>query len=470
MRCIATSATLTSDSAEEAAEFAENLFGEKFTKENVIFGYIDPDYVPNSKHQFSIPAQNYLHPEFHQLLEEIRKLDSQTENIALQMAEMGLISSEMLDLAKGQEPSRFLWEMLIQCNDVNKLRQLLVNNSSPTSVLNVAEQFFDGKFSETSEKLQALYHLIELGAMARPEPNKPSLLPAKYHLFARPPHGIWVCVNPKCAGKQKKETGWSRIFASKRETCDLCGCSVYPLTICRTCGQTYLRMMEENGKFLPEVTDVYTVPAKRYLTWSPIYENRALAEIDDEEEIVASDETATVFDQEERNICLRCNSFVANCACGSETIPVSLQMVVKQEASKSKNTKPRTVPLSFMDECARCHDREFNDEEIAREISMATTNPLSIVTSELYRLLPEATQEEAKGKPGNGRKLLTFYDSRQGAARFAAFLSDIVNQEVYRNLIPTSASNLYRKKSVLARCARGQLGMCSIRLGRAYIS
>src|SRR5690606_32336448 len=44
---------------------------------------------------------------------------------------------------------------------------------------------------------------------------------------------------------------------------------------------------------------------------------------------------------------------------------------------------------------------------------------------------------------------LTFYDSRQGAARFAAFLQDVTNQQNYRHIIPAAVKLLQAKEGEL---------------------
>ena len=66
---------------------------------------------------------------------------------------------------------------------------------------------------------------------------------------------------------------------------------------------------------------------------------------------------------------------------------------------------------------------------------MNALTPLAILTEDLYRAVPESPQADIKKKPGGGRKLLSFYDSRQGATRFAAFVQDVVNQQAYRRII-----------------------------------
>ena len=120
------------------------------------------------------------------------------------------------------------------------------------------EKFSEGRLPDGDREL-ALFHLIELGALARKDVDSLPLLPAKYHLFARPPQGIWVCLNPECSGRQHDhQNGWSRVFANRREKCDSCGKSVYPLYVCRTCGQRYIRGMKEGGFIRPEADPIWT--------------------------------------------------------------------------------------------------------------------------------------------------------------------------------------------------------------------
>ena len=66
---------------------------------------------------------------------------------------------------------------------------------------------------------------------------------------------------------------------------------------------------------------------------------------------------------------------------------------------------------------------------------MTALTPLAVLTENLYRTLPPSAQKTMQQKAGAGRKLLSFYDSRQGAARFAAFVQDVVNQQAYRRIM-----------------------------------
>lgn len=453
LRCIATSATLTRDNASLAAEFAKDLFGEEFAPDDVVFGETNPDYAPVDGEMYAAPTAVYLHEDFPQLLEEVRRDADNTAEIALWLVEMGLIQADKLAQADALSPQAYLWHVLKGNEDVTRLRDWLVTRQKPVSFQEAADFMFNGRLPTPEAQQQALYHLIELAALARPGPDKLSLLPARYHLFARSPHGAWVCLNPHCAGKQHDTaSGWSRLFAYRRDRCDMCGSPVYPLTICRTCGQVYVRMMVEDGRYLAEATAIFNEPQVNYFTWSPIAENQAFADVEDDDvELIFADETPQKLSQDAFTLCLACQKEGKQCQCAPASRQhIILQRVHQLEKHGRKAGANKPSPITTMGECARCHDREIvKGQEVVREISMATTNPLSVVTQTLYRNVPESAKPEIQQKPGGGRKLLTFYDSRQGAATFAAFLQDISNQELYRHMIPTAVNQIWTEKGYL---------------------
>ncbi len=99
MRCIATSATLTNDAKDDACKFAEALFGETFTPDDIIFGELNHAYVPSSEpYQPSLEA--YVHAQFDTLLENVRQETWESaDEMALLMQEIGLITENQLSQA-----------------------------------------------------------------------------------------------------------------------------------------------------------------------------------------------------------------------------------------------------------------------------------------------------------------------------------------------------------------------------------
>lgn len=443
-RCIATSATLTDDNAIEAAEFAEALFGVPFSDDDVVFGEVKKDVLAIEAVDYYDP-EIYLHRKFDELIEAVRKQALSVVDIALLMENVGLIDASELEIAEEFEddPQGFLWEVLKGNVDIHRLLDFMASSGNPIPVEDAAHELF-GDQLPAEDRERALFHLIELGTVARPGKDASPLIPARYHLFARPPQGIWVCLNPSCSGKQHYGHGkWSRLFPMRRESCDICDGAVYPLYVCRTCGQVFIRVTEDGFNIIAEANPLdegRTV----YFSWRRIEENPSLAE-QVNEDLSMSVTKVNKFSQTEISLCLNCKKINAFCTCeDGEAKPTTLFRIEEREKS-SKGT--RSVPVKQLKECPRCRDKAFGDDrEIATSISMYSSTPLSILTNELYRMLPEANKEKISRKPGGGRKLLSFYDSRQGAARFAAFLQDAVNTQIYQHIIPEAVRQIEEAK------------------------
>jgi len=433
VRCVATSATLTNDNAQTAVDFASTLFDEVFEPDDIIFGQVNEQFVPHAPTGYSVPPTNYLHADFPELLKRLRgETSTPLLDIAVQLSEMGLVPDNILDLSQ-ETPQTLLYHSLLGNQTLSQLRSwMMERRDNPAHVREAAEQVFGELDSDARQ--QALYRLIELGAMARPGEDQPSLLPTRYHLFARPPQGIWVCLNPQCEGRTTSEdAGWSRMFSERRETCDSCGCRVYPIVVCRECGQVYVRMLDEERRFVSPPDELYGDETLRYFTWKPVRENRGLGALEDEVEPTTAEDKNAQFKQEEKMICLRCGYFAVRCTCENDAAHVHLHLVHQIEKDGKHGT--RATPTERMNKCCRCYSKSMEGTEIVTTISVGGVTPLSVLTYELYRELPTSTDELAREKPGDGRKLLTFYDNRQGAARFAAFLQDIVNTQNYRHIL-----------------------------------
>lgn len=464
MLCVATSATLVNDDARNAVDFARNLFGENVAADDIIFGEVNTEgfsSLPESNKNIS--PDIYIHPDFDNLIEEMRKAQPDLEKVALWMVQIGLLNEADLDHVDQfeEDMAGFLYSVLVTNQDIHRLRQWMIERSDPVTAIEAARFLFPSLDDLVS--LQALYHLIELGALARPSSNKLPLLPAKYHLFARPPQGIWVCINPACpdrAENRQSDRKWSKVFSIPHETCDSCNATVYPLFLCRQCGEIFIATYKKNNAYYPAADSVVEDVQKQYFTWEEIEENIALSYADEEE-----DETEEFlrpkFLQEAVTLCLSCGSERALCKCQEAVWSIPLyNLKIEEKKRKGKNNIARRwIPVEALQECPRCGSSSKAGTEIVTPISLYGTAPLANLTYELYRLLPMSPEEKLRTYPGQGRKLLTFYDSRQGAARFAAFLQDVANKQNYRHIIPKAIAS-YKKDHGYLPSLKGLSDVC----------
>jgi len=449
MLCIATSATLINDDADKAVIFAENLFGEDLDIDGIIFGEPNiADIELDQKSYKDISSDVYIHSDFDYLIEEIREDNPNVEKVALWMNEIGLLDDDDLGYAEdfSGDMAGFLYKALKNNPHIQRLRDWMIELRDPVTALEAANYLFP--YLDNMDSLQALYHLIELGALARPGKNKLPLLPAKYHLFARPPQGIWVCINPNCReniGKEITGRKWSKVFSIPHESCDSCGATVFPIYLCRQCGQIFIATYKKNNSYHPASDQLLEDAQKQYFTWGPIEENLALSDDENEDEI--ENFVGERFQQEERVLCLVCRKEKSLCRCEDAVLSIPLYDIQIEEKSRKKNDVVRRwKPVESLQECPRCGSSSKGETEIVTPVSLYGTAPLANLTYELYRQLPPSNKKGMQEYPGEGRKLLTFYDSRQGAARFAAFLQDVANKQNYRHIIP-KAIDLYKDEN-----------------------
>ena len=474
VQCIATSATLTNDDASEAADFARSLFDETFDESDIIFGDPDQDYARPDE-PYEVDANTYLHSEFDALIQRTRlEHSASTVAIAEQMEAIGLIppASNWRDLIvkHARNPRGFVYQIMRDNGDLIKLRKQLLEGD-PRTLTDLADDLFDNKLPHTVDRKKALYRLVELGALARPEEDAPPLLPARYHMFMRSPQGIWLCLNPDCDGRHAPpESAWSKVFSTQHDTCDKCGCRVFPISVCRECGQVYLRTVYIGGRYYGELpakeNELIPKHETRYFVWRTFEENRALGIDDEEERDEGLDEPRKAkFDIIDVQLCVRCGAGVSGgqcpCAADADSQPAHITLRLLRE-DKGKKGKAKFEPYTSIKECPRCRPKPRGDTEIATAVKIGGSVPLSILTYALYRQSPESPKQEIRNKPGSGRKVLSFTDSRQGAARFASFLESTVTTQNYQHIVPyvvrefTKLRGVAPSFSLLAKAVRNR--------------
>lgn len=155
-RCIATSATLGSESGKASlAKFAEQLFGEPFDETDII----------TTERQRRIPddsVRDFSYQDYKRIKEESLKL-------------------------KESERGQFLYDKLVNDGRLFKLYDILAEK--PKNINEVANFVFSD-IADNTLREQSLIDLIELAAAAKKSEYESALLPARYHLFVKSLEGM----------------------------------------------------------------------------------------------------------------------------------------------------------------------------------------------------------------------------------------------------------------------------------------
>jgi ATP-dependent helicase YprA (DUF1998 family) len=264
-----------------------------------------------------------------------------------------------------------------------------------------------------------LIALIALGTRARFNPADAALLPARFHFLVRSLDGVYGCLHPRHPKERE------RVLLDPHLLCPACqeddlAVHLFEIAACQACGSAYLA-----GVSVPDHGKAYlraTTPSNPAREWYLLDADAITQTDEDEEEIGEGAGPARLLPTEdERWLCVGCGAIddaPGECGCEARAVRRVLLVVGNEEG--------------VVTQCVSCRRR--NPAGIVRRLAAGADGPLSVVASDLYQSLPPVLSGE-HFVPGEGRKLISFADSRQQAAQFAVFLDRTYGRSIQRNLI-----------------------------------
>ncbi|MGQ9721861.1 MAG: DEAD/DEAH box helicase [Candidatus Jordarchaeum sp.] len=400
LQCIATSATLVKEEEDfpKVAEFASNLFGEKFEWD---FNDINrQDIIKGEKTETLVKGITLSFPiELYSMLEGI--LQKEVENSALESCyslfrKFGC-PENILNEAKIQckgDVKRFIYQILPIDEKLAMLEKLLgedaINFEKCIKLLVKTD-------TPSEEERKHIISLVNIAVWARPDEDSLPLLPARYHLFVRAPEGIYVSFYPK-----------AKIFLERREqTGD--GYPVFELATCRRCGQEYIVGNIEDGRLKHPFSEIEATKKNRYFF---LWGEDIKLEDDEDQEVALPEEI--VGKGKAWKLCTRCGAIwdeEPKCSCGNsyKTLRTLIEITTKGD---------------FLNTCYLCGLRAVN---MVREFIFQTDAPTAVLATALYQNLDKKNTRK--------NNILIFSDSRQDAAFFASYLEFTYRRILFRRLI-----------------------------------
>ncbi len=267
-----------------------------------------------------------------------------------------------------------------------------------------------GKGVGTSEALQ----LLEVGATAKSDLGR--FLPLRTHFFHRTLKGLWACCKQNCKGRSSsclEDPNWpfGRIYFEPREQCEACGSVVFPLLLCRECGEVYLGAEE-----VREDRSAYLRARNLESVEDLLEEEISLIEDDAEEEDSEDGETGPApASQRLPRLLLDPRNM--------EGLATDKLVVGTGELAEGDNgTVLQKVGLILPDaggrlQCVTCGRREgrrpqFMPARVGANFFLNVAVPTLLENTQPY----EGSREWL---PNEGRRLISFTDSRHGTASFA---------------------------------------------------
>lgn len=376
IRFVATSATIASKEAEiQLQHYLADLAGVSPDKIIVVSGSRDFEIMPLGANQQTLP--------------EISAIDD--EAIRFQALKNHALAS--------------------------RIRQLLTHSPKPLTLNQIIQQLPENIFSgslKTERQQEVLSWLDVMSQTKQPETQIP-FLKLRMHLFQNMLHGLWSCVNRECSHKsdELKQGDWAfgQVHLNHRQQCD-CGAPVYELALCKECGEPHLLAQNHNNKLKQcdtRVADEFTLLQEQETTERDEEGNASLPF-----KVI----NALYLADNRRN--------------NKHYVRQPLHMKTHDLGLRGDETID--VSVSFDAVCAKCDDSGSQQSPFYRQQYLGAP---FYITNAVPTVLEFCAPDEnnALSLPAQGRRLITFTDSRQGTARMAIKMQQDAEYAKLRGLV-----------------------------------
>ena len=299
-----------------------------------------------------------------------------------------------LDLAKleGERPESLYGTLASNCR-MRELREHLGVN--PLPLTEIAHRL--GTDEHSAVRILDLASNAHLSGAGAQGPNY--FMPLRAHYFHRVQEGLWVCSNRECPGRPSElhanEWGFGAAYFDHRQTCVHCEARVYELAICRNCGQEHLVAKLRNQVLEP-------IPVEG--SFDSDRDDFGPGDDGEEQDEIASGDLQLI--------------------CGPHAVQDAQDPDIFDPATGGYpgGAGKHSLRLARKEggvTCSRCGIRAEENSRTMRPLRLGGDFYLATAVPTLLESLPPA--DGAQGiKPAAGRQLITFTDSRQGSASFAA--------------------------------------------------
>ena len=299
-----------------------------------------------------------------------------------------------------------------------------------STVISVQEQLSDGARAIDTlartvfagpDASNDLVKLVDLAVAARTRSDDAPLLPARYHFWVGSLDGGYLCQHPS------HPAGKTRLQLNRHERCPECSregrrSHMVEIGVCRSCGTEYA------------VGKIRATGLGDQLQVLSDQENPDYLLLNH----VVNDDTT---DEDAEALCAKILGPVEESKGIRQRFDVENGVLYDLGPVRGRDSGPQTSVTKInrhgssepLRRCAVCSSTR-RDEVVSRFRTGADA-PLSVVATELYQSLPPSADPEQNEKIGEGRKLLTFADSRQDAAYSAPYLNRTYERAVVRRLV-----------------------------------
>jgi ATP-dependent helicase YprA (DUF1998 family) len=252
--------------------------------------------------------------------------------------------------------------------------------------------------------------------------DRDPLLPLRVHHFMRAVPGLWSCLNPACTGEKPADWPFGGLAFERAERCGHCHAPLFELSTCRDCGEPYIEAFDQGAMLTPVAS------APDVDEFAAASERQSEASEGAEEEDEGTTAAASARGPGRRRL-------IATRSIGGMTsIAIDLATGALPDR-RDAGTQIAITDLLWNNSCPACHAVQ-RDEEAGPMRAFRFGAPFLIGNAAPVMLDGVAPMDQRKRLlPADGRQLLSFTDSRQGTARFAASVETNAERAYVRGYI-----------------------------------
>lgn len=388
-------------------------------------------------------------------------------------------------------PQRF--EALIQHPFSQKIRQHFVQKTGQGIITKIhslkdlatyLKEDIDYLLSTSNKKISHVDYLLnwlDVCANTKGSANTPAFLPLRSHFFQRTLAGLYACVNPNCSGKNNTslagtyedgEPKWEfgYVYTNHQTNCTHCNFPVYELGYCDDCQTPHLLVQKENPK-VEGITKTKWAPFSR-LKDDDFTLDRS-NELDDDEQsgidsVEDDDEQVTSFQPQlllpvwssKHKLVDKVDtdnaSYLYPGTIDRECIEYTSTHSELPEDQVEIVVKIENAPLPPLNHCYFC-DNQSLKKTVIRTARLGAPFYMGAAAPLLLEHCP-AFEKDTDSKPAQGRRMITFTDSRQGTARITMKLRQDSERRSLRHIVYYNLAQQFKPSPKLTSKEQKELG------------
>jgi ATP-dependent helicase YprA (DUF1998 family) len=249
------------------------------------------------------------------------------------------------------------------------------------------------------------------------------LAPIRLHAFERAVPGIWSCINPQCVTRPD-DWPFGCILSERADLCPACGAPVLEIMSCAECGEVYLEGTETGSRLLAPLRN----PPRDEFAFDGARDHDPETEAGDNEEEDAGAQSA--------------ESVIIERLFAASPTPAARGFWLDKKAGWKIVDAPAGEGICLLSEehngaraCPHCTPAGHARTQLIRPLRFGAPFILGNAAPIILESVEASQVKPGERLPSEGRRLLSFTDSRQGTARMAAKLQIEAERNFVRSFV-----------------------------------